>query len=220
MLHFFAKGVESKDHPFEKHHHVLLRIMYIYAKLNPETRYIQGMNEILAPIYYVFAQDPEETQNENIEADAFYCFSNLMKELKPRFTMIDHVETKSFSEVDEMMYFLRQYDPELCEHLDKQRVDGRFFAFRWLTLLLSQEFLLPDVLRIWDSILSDPDRFQFLTFICCAMLSGIRSRLLNVGFSEILQILQSYPSVDIQSLIEIAVHIRLSIKSSRSTNAQ
>lgn len=43
-------------------------------------------------------------------------------------------------------------------------------VFRWLTLLLSQEFSLPEVLRIWDSLFSDTRRFSFLIDICCAMI--------------------------------------------------
>lgn len=44
-----------------------------------------------------------------------------------------------------------------------------FHNFRWLTLLLSQEFPLPDVERIWDTLFSDSNRFQFLIHVCCAM---------------------------------------------------
>jgi len=44
------------------------------------------------------------------------------------------------------------------------------YIFRWLTLLLSQEFSLPEVLRIWDSLFSDSQRFSFLIDICCAMI--------------------------------------------------
>lgn len=29
------------------------RILYVYAKLNPKILYVQGMNEILAPIFYL-----------------------------------------------------------------------------------------------------------------------------------------------------------------------
>jgi len=36
----------------------LKRMLFIYAKLNPRISYVQGMNEILAPIFYVIAQDP------------------------------------------------------------------------------------------------------------------------------------------------------------------
>jgi len=45
-----------------------------------------------------------------------------------------------------------------------------FCATRWLTLLLSQEFPLPDVLRIWDSLFADENRFDFLIYICCSMI--------------------------------------------------
>lgn len=52
----------------------------------------------------------------------------------------------------------------------EQNIKPQFFAFRWLTLLLSQEFLLPDVIRIWDSLFADDSRFDFLLLVCCAML--------------------------------------------------
>ena len=32
----------------------------MFAKLNPGIRYVQGMNEILAPLFYVFRNDPDE----------------------------------------------------------------------------------------------------------------------------------------------------------------
>lgn len=35
-------------------------ILLLFAKLNPAIRYVQGMNEVLAPIYYVFSTDPNE----------------------------------------------------------------------------------------------------------------------------------------------------------------
>lgn len=36
--------------------------------------------------------------------------------------------------------------------------------------MLSQEFALPEVLRLWDSLFADPDRFDFLLDVCCAMI--------------------------------------------------
>lgn len=41
---------------------------------------------------------------------------------------------------------------------------------RWLTLLLSQEFDLPDVIRVWDSLFADADRFSYLIQVCTAMM--------------------------------------------------
>lgn len=42
----------------EAHWEVIQRILFIYAKLNSGDKYVQGMNEICAPIYYIFANDP------------------------------------------------------------------------------------------------------------------------------------------------------------------
>lgn len=39
------------------HWEVLERLLFLYAKLNPGVGYVQGMNEILAPLYWVFAND-------------------------------------------------------------------------------------------------------------------------------------------------------------------
>ena len=79
----------------------------------------------------------------------------------------------------------------------KKGVEPQFFGFRWITLLLSQEFLLPgeqlhhsdvisnyitvmssvianslwaELMRIWDSLFADVNRFDFLLYMCCSMI--------------------------------------------------
>lgn len=46
------------DEGSEAHWEVVERILFLYAKLNPGQGYVQGMNEIIGPIYYCFASDP------------------------------------------------------------------------------------------------------------------------------------------------------------------
>ena len=46
------------------------------------------MNEIIAPIYYVFSFDKTygvEASVENIEADVFWTFNSLMEQIKNNF---------------------------------------------------------------------------------------------------------------------------------------
>ena len=43
----------------EAHWEVVERILFLYAKLNPGQGYVQGMNEIIGPIYYVLASDSD-----------------------------------------------------------------------------------------------------------------------------------------------------------------
>lgn len=61
-------------------------------------------------------------------------------------------------------------DVAIYNVLEKQSLKPEFFAFRWLTLLLSQEFSLPDVIALWDSLFADTKTFDFLMHLCCAMI--------------------------------------------------
>uniref|UniRef100_A0A671GAK4 TBC1 domain family member 13 n=1 Tax=Rhinolophus ferrumequinum TaxID=59479 RepID=A0A671GAK4_RHIFE len=69
----------------EAHWEVVERILFIYAKLNPGIAYVQGMNEIVGPLYYTFATDPNNEWKEHAEADTFFCFTNLMAEIRDNF---------------------------------------------------------------------------------------------------------------------------------------
>ena len=74
------------------HFDILTRILYIYAKLNPGIKYVQGMNELLAPLYYIFNDDKSGLFLESAESDSFYCFTILMSEAKdgqiPNYSLI------------------------------------------------------------------------------------------------------------------------------------
>ena len=47
--------------------------------------YVQGMNEIIGPIYYVLASDSNLEWREHAEADCFFCFTNLMSDIRDFF---------------------------------------------------------------------------------------------------------------------------------------
>lgn len=49
-------------------------ILLVFAKLNQGIRYVQGMNEILAPIFYVFRNDPDEDSSVSTLFFFFFFF--------------------------------------------------------------------------------------------------------------------------------------------------
>lgn len=61
------------------------RALFIFAKLNPGLRYVQGMNELLAPLYYHFRLDPDREASAHAEADAFFCFMDIISEFRDNF---------------------------------------------------------------------------------------------------------------------------------------
>ncbi|XWS13409.1 hypothetical protein CRYUN_Cryun36dG0034900 [Craigia yunnanensis] len=55
-MHFFSGDSQLAN----SNQDALKNILIVFAKLNPGIRYVQGMNEILAPLFYVFRNDPDE----------------------------------------------------------------------------------------------------------------------------------------------------------------
>ncbi|KRX94037.1 TBC1 domain family member 13 [Trichinella pseudospiralis] len=210
----------------ETHWQVVERILFIYSKLNPGVKYVQGMNEIIGPIYFVFASDSQ--WQEHAEADTFFCFQNLMSEIKDNFIktldssnvgigwyiscLLSKASKKPILNFEDhqmraLYSLLQRVDPVLHQAMTEvQQLCPQYFAFRWLSLLLSQEFLLPDVIRLWDTLFSDCRRFEFLLYVCLAIL--VRNDILTNEFSVNVRMLQNYPPIDIVSVIKLASEIR------------
>ena len=101
----------------------------------------------------------------------------------------------------------RACDPELWDYVTIQaQVRPEFYAFRWCTLLLTQEFLVPDVLRIWDFLLSFGSNLPHAVFYTSvAMLIFMREEILDMeSMSQILVFLQQYPPTDISEMLIVA----------------
>uniref|UniRef100_M4DFS8 Rab-GAP TBC domain-containing protein n=1 Tax=Brassica campestris TaxID=3711 RepID=M4DFS8_BRACM len=121
-------------------------ILLVFAKLNQGIRYVQGMNEILAPIFYILRNDPDEDSSQ-----------------------LDNSVVGIRSAITRLSQLVRKHDEELWRHLEiTTKVNPQFYAFRWITLLLTQEFSFFDSLHIWDPLLSDPEgplNSKYLVFV-------------------------------------------------------
>ncbi|KAL6974216.1 hypothetical protein U1Q18_028397 [Sarracenia purpurea var. burkii] len=69
-MKFFSGGTSLS----RKNREAMRNILLLFAKLNPEIRYVQGMNEVLAPIYYVFSTDTNEQNAVRISASHVSLF--------------------------------------------------------------------------------------------------------------------------------------------------
>ncbi|XP_050783082.1 TBC1 domain family member 13 isoform X6 [Gopherus flavomarginatus] len=98
----------------EAHWEVVERILFIYAKLNPGIAYVQGMNEIVGPLYYTFATDPNGDWKEHAEADTFFCFTNLMAEIRDNFIKsLDDSQCGITYKMEKVYSTLKEKDVEL-----------------------------------------------------------------------------------------------------------
>jgi hypothetical protein len=200
----------------------LSRLLFVWSKLNKGTRYVQGMNEIAGVVFYTLAAGEEETGLDAVcrlepgppaaadpsdppprpplsraqaaEADAYFLTSSLLSSMVDVFTpSLDDDETGIAGRISAVMSLVRLHDPSLADHLASLQVEGQFFLMRWITTLLSREFHLPDVVRLWDSLLASVNRDNFLRYACATMVFTVREELLEADFSGALEILQNYP---------------------------
>ncbi|KAI9103228.1 rab-GTPase-TBC domain-containing protein, partial [Phlyctochytrium arcticum] len=161
------------------HWEAIERILFVYARLNPGIGYVQGMNEILGPLYYVMATDPDEEHRAHAEADSFFTFSALISEFRDHFIrsldnqkqpprtlgarqgsmgelMMERTSGNGIgNSMARMMKRIKRRDPEVYQDLQQKGIHAAFFSFRWITCLLTQEYALPDLIQLWDSILAD-----------------------------------------------------------------
>jgi len=73
-------------------------------------------------------------------------------------------------------------------------------------LLLCQEFDMEDAVRLWDTLLVDPSRFNYTTFVCVAMVSTIRDQIVDGDFACCMENLQKAASFvkNVQELLNKA----------------
>lgn len=115
----------------EYHWEVVERILFLYAKLNPGQSYVQGMNEIIGPIYYTLANDPNVVWREYAEADTFYLFTNLMGEIRDFFIRsLDNSVSGIKRMMEVLMERLRGRDSGVYERLIGLEIHPQYYAFR------------------------------------------------------------------------------------------
>lgn len=220
-LDFFARHLDGRQEIAEgrprspanvsspqRHYDALARVLLLFGKFNPGIRYVQGMNEICAPLYYVFAQDP--LNSDQAEADTFFCFTLLMGDMRDAFQKtLDHTENGMIGRIDQFSELLQEKDSVVWKHLDKLEVSPMFYSVRWITLMLTQDLEMPDVLRVWDSLLTDMSRPRpLLHYVCVAMVMLVRDSLLNSDFAECLRVLQHYAPFPVEEVLQLAGRLR------------
>ena len=192
------------------HADVLSRILFMYSKFEPNISYVQGMNELLAPIYYVFSFDRENDESiDDVEADSFWCFFNLMYILKDLFDKNkDKKQNGIKSKANKLKKMLKVVDKHLSEYLDKLKFDFSIFAFRWISLMFSQDFDMLDILRIWDYLLSNENKYENCYYFCLAIILMKKDNLIKNTIYGIYENLQNLKDLEIENIIFNANYIK------------
>ena len=192
----------------ETHADVLTRILLIYSNFAPEISYQQGMNEILAPIFYCYSYDKLyiEENEDTIEADSFWSFFNLMSQMKMTFD--EFIIEGNKSNVENLYDLLKIVDIDLINHMDKKNIKFEFFVIRWFILLFSQEFDIGDILRLWDVIFSVENVYYFTYYISLAVLEIKKTKLLKCDMVDFMVEIQNFDNIKIDEVLNYVQDIK------------
>ncbi|OAY31693.1 TBC1 domain family member 13 isoform X2 [Manihot esculenta] len=193
--HPLSVGKSSAWHQYFQHTEIADQIDRDLQRTHPNIKFFSGDSSF------------SRKNRANAEADSFSCFVRLLSDSVDHFCpQLDNSPVGILSTLSRLTDLLKANDEELWRHLEfTTKVKPQFYAFRWITLLLTQEFDLQCILRIWDSLLSNPSGVQdMLLRICCAMLLCVKSRLLSGDFAANLRLLQHYPDINIEYLLQLA----------------
>ena len=178
----FDDPLFAEDGPhFERVQGMMLRILTVWASLNPAIAYRQGMHELLAPLLAVLERDCQQggtdaadsetrllgcvTDRMYTEHDGYALFEQLMAVISESFAPQERKKGSDgqyarpggvVARCDRMQNtLLRSKDYELYIHLQSQHIEPQLYSMKWIRLLLGREFHLEDVLLLWDAMFAD-----------------------------------------------------------------
>ena len=191
----------------ETHTDVLKRILFTYSSILQDVSYHQGMNEILAPIYYTFSYDKLylEENEEDIEADSFWSFYFLLNGIKNNF---EENQEGLFYKSEILSECVKIVDEDIYNKLLEKNIKCEFFCLRWFVVLFGQDFDMGDVIRIWDFVFSSENKNYLLFYVCLAVINLRRNVIINGEMNEILQGFQNLRDLMCDDVIFLAVDIR------------
>lgn len=206
MCRFLDQKAENTQ---ETHRRVVERILRCYAVTNSSIRYVQGMNLVLVPIYYVMCKSEDADDRRHSEEDAFFCFNSLMAEIGENFTEdLDSSSTGITRKMLRVMQIVEEADPALHAAMLAKGLTEGGFHMKWIMLMFVSSFKLDDVLWLWDRLLSDGYRFEMLLYCCASVVVIMRSVIMEEDFDTCMELLQEPSIINIEAVFSAADQMR------------
>jgi len=190
----------------------LKRLLYIWSMINNDISYFQGLNELCTPMFLVFLtyrfgdisndgfinntffHSKGKTYLPSIEADTFWCLTNIITMLKNKYIF---TEGGLFAEpmVTKFELLITKIDPKLQSHLSTMGIHFFHFSFRWMLCLMIREFSIKNLIYIWDRYITYEGFSDLHILFCAAFLIEFSEACLKCkDMSNILVNLQHLPT--------------------------
>ncbi|CAM9490750.1 unnamed protein product [Ectocarpus sp. 4 AP-2014] len=184
------------DVPFfhqDKVQRAMERILYIWAIRHPASGYVQGINDLLTPLYVVFlsahvgpsveskdVSKVDEALLDEVEADVYWCLTKLLDNIQDHYTAMQPGLQRMVLRLEELV---QRIDADLHRHITDEGLMYMQFAFRWMNCLLMRELPQRAVVRAWDTYLSEENGFEsFHVYVSAALLCHFSGALREMDF--------------------------------------
>ncbi|KAL3496979.1 RabGAP/TBC [Aspergillus germanicus] len=187
----------------------LERILYVWAIRHPASGYVQGINDLVTPLWQVFlgvyvtdlnveeGMDPGQLPRsvlDAVEADSFWCLTKLLDGIQDNYI---YAQPGIHRQVRALHDLTARIDSTLAKHLEKEGVEFMQFSFRWMNCLLMREMSVQNTIRMWDTYMAEEQGFsRFHLYVCAAFLVKWTDQLVKMDFQEIMMFLQALPTRD------------------------
>ncbi|KAI9311242.1 rab-GTPase-TBC domain-containing protein [Dichotomocladium elegans] len=153
----------------------LKEVLYTYYMYNPELGYVQGMSDLLSPLYMVIQDDL-----------VFQAFLGFMDRAKSNFFMDQSGMRRQLLTMDMLLQFM---DPGLYKHFQRTDSDNLFCCFRWFLVWFKRELTWEDTLTMWEVLWTDYLTDNFIFFVALAILDQHRDSIIDYlqSFDEIIK---------------------------------
>ncbi|TGO39965.1 hypothetical protein BHYA_0044g00060 [Botrytis hyacinthi] len=166
-------------------------MLLTYNEFNRDLGYVQGMSDLLAPIYAVMQDD----------AIAFWGFQHFMERMERNFLRDQSGMRSQLLTLDHLVQLM---DPKLYLHLQSADSTNFFFFFRMLLVWYKREFAWLDVLHLWEVLWTDYLSQGFHLFIALAILEKHRDVIMThlQHFDEVLKYVNELSNqIDLESTL-------------------
>ena len=208
---FEDKNVNNEK---ETNYDVLRRILFFYANEHGEVSYIQGMNEIIAIIFYIFSKDDNEFCKEYTESDSYYTFEILMEQIKEIFQMDDLNYSELFLtlQIKEIKKILKKMEPDLFNYFKKIGLEIDNFVMRWILVLFAHEFKIDKAVNFWDRLFTQQDKMKFICYISVAIIKSNKKNIMEMDAEGVMewakQLQNKMNEIDITNIVKSALEIQ------------
>ncbi|KAH6654957.1 rab-GTPase-TBC domain-containing protein [Truncatella angustata] len=184
------------DSPFAEagtnvHMEQMKDMLLTYNEYNKDLGYVQGMSDLLAPIYAVMQDD----------ALAFWGFQHFMERMERNFLRDQSGMRNQLLTLDHLVQFM---DPKLYLHLQSADSTNFFFFFRMLLVWYKREFQWMDILHLWEVLWTDYLSSSFHLFIALAIMEKHRDVIMThlKHFDEVLKYVNELSNtIDLESTL-------------------